>query len=436
MSDRQNIDHIHHISLQGAAMTLAATNIDQKHSDERQIFIGRQPIFNRSLAVVGYELLFRPGNVTNAGEFDSYTATVQVINNLLMEVGLNELTGGNPAYINFTKDLILNGAVKLLPADQVVIEILEDTDIDETLVNVIRELAENNYTIALDDFTYSDKWQPLIKLGKIIKFDVMQHSLDEINAQRKHFPNTNIKLLAEKVETKEEFDEFSKAGFDFFQGYFFAKPMLISQKGLSASNTETLQLLATLQNPDVEIEEIEALISRNLTFSYKLFKYLNSAAFSLSSNVTSVKQAVVYFGLARLKKWVSLLVLSIAKNDKPAELINIALTRAKMCELLADSTNQDDKDTYFTVGLFSLLDVIFEQPFDVVLTPLPLDDSVKKAIIAHEGKLGDALNCSVACEQCKWHEITFQKLNIQSIPRIYLDSMVWSQKMLSELEKT
>lgn len=404
-------------------------------SDGHNVFIGRQPIFNRNLAVVGYELLFRSGNVANSGKFDGSTATVQVINNLLMEIGLKELTGGIPAYINFTKELLLDGVADLLPAEQVVIEILEDIEVDEDFVETIQGLIKNGYSIALDDFTYSEEWRPLIKLSKIIKYDVMQHSLEEINAQRQNFPFSNIKLLAEKVETQEEFDQFLKAGFDYFQGYFFAKPIVISQKGLSSSNTESIQLLSALQNPDVEIEEIEKLISKNLAFSYKLFKYLNSAYFSLATEISSVKQAVVYFGLDQLKKWGSLLVLSLAKDDKPAELINIILTRAKMCELLASATNQKNKDAFFTVGLFSLLDVIFEQPINVLLGSLPLDDSIKQALTKHEGEFGAALNCCIACEQCVWDEINYQTLNIETIPRIYLDAIVWAQNMLSELEK-
>ncbi len=415
---------------------MPATSRAQEVKNRQNIFIGRQPIFNRNLVVVGYELLFRTGNSSSSGEFDGSTATAQVINNLLMEIGIKELTSGLPAYINFTKQLILDGVVDLLPPEYVVIEILEDVEVDNDFIGVIEELVKKNYTIALDDFTYSEEWLPLINLAKIIKYDVMQFSLEEINNQRQNFPTFKGLLLAEKVETRDEFDAFSKAGFDYFQGYFLAKPSVISQKGLSASSAELLQLFASLQNKDVEINEIEALITRNLTFSYKLFKYLNSAAFSLGSEITSVKQAVVFFGLERLKNWVSLLILSLAKDDKPVELINMALTRAKMCELLADKTNNNDKSTFFTVGLFSLLDVIFEQPFKVILNSLPLDDSIKLALTEHEGDLGAALKCCIACEQGMWNEIIYLDLNIEMISPNYLEAMIWAQKTLSELEGT
>jgi EAL and modified HD-GYP domain-containing signal transduction protein len=298
----------------------------------------------------------------------------------------------------------------LLPPDHVVIEILEDIEVDDELINVVRNLREKKYTIALDDFTYSDEWVPLIELASIIKYDVMQHSLEEINKQREESQCKN-KLLAEKVETQDEF------------------------KSLGDSSAQLLQLLSALNNPYIEINEVELLVGQNLSFSYKLFKYLNSAAFAVENEITSIKQAIVYFGLDRLKKWTSLLVLSIAKQDnKPGELINIALSRAKMCELLAEKNNDDNSDTFFTVGLFSILDVIFGKPLETILSELPLDDSIKQALTSYKGKQGDALVCCLACEKQTWGDIKYSEVSIETIQRIYLDSMVWSKTMMSELD--
>jgi EAL and modified HD-GYP domain-containing signal transduction protein len=415
-------------------VSLPITTEDSVVDSEAKVFIGRQPIFDRNLNVVAYEILFRSGNTSSSGQFDGAFATAKVINNLLMEIGLEELTGGLPAYINFTKELILDGVVELLPPDHVVIEILEDIEVDDELINVVRNLREKKYTIALDDFTYSDEWVPLIELASIIKYDVMQHSLEEINKQREESQCKN-KLLAEKVETQDEFNLYLEAGFEYFQGYFFEKPTVISQKSLGDSSAQLLQLLSALNNPYIEINEVELLVGQNLSFSYKLFKYLNSAAFAVENEITSIKQAIVYFGLDRLKKWTSLLVLSIAKQDnKPGELINIALSRAKMCELLAEKNNDDNSDTFFTVGLFSILDVIFGKPLETILSELPLDDSIKQALTSYKGKQGDALVCCLACEKQTWGDIKYSEVSIETIQRIYLDSMVWSKTMMSELD--
>lgn len=415
-------------------VSLPTTTADDIADHDPKVFIGRQPIFDRKLNVVAYEILFRPGNTSTSGEFDGSVATAQVINNLLTEIGLEELTGGLPAYINFTKDLILNGAVELLPPEHVVIEILEGIEIDEEFIRVVRMLREKKYTLALDDFTYSDEWAPLIGLASVIKYDVMQYSLEEINKQREKSQSKN-KLLAEKVETQDVFNLYLEAGFEYFQGYFFEKPTVISQKSLGDSSAQLLQLLSALNNPYIEINEVESLVSHNLSFSYKLFKYLNSAAFAVENEITSIKQAIVYFGLDRLKKWTSLLVLSMAKQDnKPAELINIALSRAKMCELLAEKNNEDNSDTFFTVGLFSILDIIFGRPLETILNELPLDASIKQALISYSGRQGDALVCCLACEKRTWGEIKYDELSIETIQRIYLDSMVWSKTMMSELK--
>ena len=423
-----------HLTKKNKDVSLPITTANDVPDSEPKVFIGRQPIFDRMLNVVAYEILFRPGETSTSGEFDGSVATAKVINNLLTEIGLDELTGGLPAYINFTKDLILDGVVELLPPEHVVIEILEDIEIDDEFISAVRTLREKKYTIALDDFTYSDKWAPLVELASVIKYDVMQYSLEEITRQLGEKKSKN-KLLAEKVETQDEFNLYLEAGFEYFQGYFFEKPTVISQKSLGDSSAQLLQLLSALNNPYIEINEVESLVGQNLSFSYKLFKYLNSAAFAVENEITSIKQAIIYFGLERLKKWTSLLVLSLAKQDnKPVELINISLSRAKMCELLAEKNNEDDSDTFFTVGLFSILDVIFGKPLETILNELPLDDSIKQALISYKGKQGDALACCLACEKHTGGEIKYNELSIETIQRIYLDSMVWSKTMMSELD--
>ena len=400
--------------------------------EKPEVFIGRQPIFDSNLKVIGYELLFRSSNLGAFDGTDGDIATSKLINNALMEIGLDEVVGEVPAYINFTKDLIVNGVVELLPNDRVVIEILETVEVDQELIDGVKVLAAAGYIIALDDFTFSDEWIPLIELAHIIKIDVMMHAIENVRKQLGHLQGCQAKFLAEKVETQDEYDMLKNEGFDYFQGYFFSKPVVLSAKELSSDNVSLLRLLAELQKPDVEIKDIEKLISHNVTLSYKLFRYINSAAFAVKAEVTSIKQIVVYFGIQRLKDWVSLMALS-GNQDKPTELIHTGLVRAKMCELIADETDVDDKDSYFVVGLFSILDALLDQPLDVILKQLPLDESINLALLESEGDLGNALRCSLSCEKCDWEEIKFSNITLVRLSDMYQEATSWSRQTLSEI---
>jgi c-di-GMP-related signal transduction protein len=400
--------------------------------DEPKIFIGCQPIFNSKLEVAGYELLFRSGAVNAFDGCDDGIATSQVINNALLEIGLDEIVGDVPAYINFTKELIINGVAQLLPADRVVLEILETVKVDQELIEGVKLLVEAGYKIALDDFTYSKEWDPLIKLAHIIKIDVMQHPVDKIREQLKHLEGSKVKFLAEKIETQDEYEQLREEGFDYFQGYFFAKPTIVSQKAMSAENISLIQLIAQLQSPDAEIDEIEKLVSQNVSLSYKLLRYINSAAFALNNKLTSIKQIVIYFGIQRLKDWVCLIALTGNKN-KPAELIHTGLVRAKMCELIAEEIGADEKNTYFIVGLFSILDVLLDQSLATILENLPLDTSINQALLELEGDMGKALQCSISCEQCIWDKIKFPEISIARLSELHMEATVWSRQSLSEL---
>lgn len=403
-------------------------------SEKARIFIGRQPIFDAQLEVVGYELLFRPGDVDAFDGSDGDKATSNVINNALMEIGLDEIVGDVPAYINFTRELINNGVAKLLPGDRVVLEILETVSIDQDLVDSVNELVYAGYTIALDDFVYSEEWVPLIKLAHIIKIDVMAHSIDEIREQFERFKGWKLKMLAEKVETQEEYNQLKEIGFDYFQGYFFSKPTVLSQEELSSDNLSLLRLMAELQNPDAEIDDIEKLVSQNISLSYKLLRYINSAAFALKSKLTSIKQIIVYFGIQRLKDWVCLIALS-GNKDKPAELVYTGLVRARMCELIGEEIDAREKDSFFIVGLFSILEALVDRPLALVLEKLPLDKSINLALIGGKGEMGQALQCAISCEQCLWSDIAFPDISTERISEIYMDATSWSRQALAEIEQ-
>ena len=290
------------------------------------IFIGRQPIYDRKLGVYAYELLFR-SEQSNAAEItDGDKATSDVIVNTFLEIGLNNIVNKRRAFINLTRSFFVNHLTVSLPKDRVVLEVLEDIAADAEVIQGVRHLSEQGYTIALDDFIYHKSLQPLIKLANLIKIDIMsldKHEVrDHVVALRKH----PVKLVAEKIETQQDFDYCMDLGFDYFQGYFFAQPKVIRGRRLPNNRIAILKLLRRLQDPDITPDQLEGMIAQDVAFSYRLLRYVNSAAYALSHNIETVQQAVVMVGLQTIKSWTTLLAMSQVDN-KPTELVVTAMVR-------------------------------------------------------------------------------------------------------------
>ncbi len=397
-----------------------------------EVFIGRQPIFDRNLQVYAYELLFRSGDRTQAGVVDGDQATSQVIINAFMEIGLNQIVGSHRAFLNFTRDFLMSDAPLPLPKDRVVLEVLEDVRIDTALVDAVRSLRKQGFTIALDDFVFAEEWRPLVEIAEIIKIDVMALDRDEIRAHVDLLRGFDVTLLAEKIESVEDLDYLQSLGFDFFQGYFLSKPTIVKGRRIPANHLATLQLLARLNDPEVNVGALDKLISRDINLSYKLLRYINSAFFALPRKVESIRQAVVYLGLREIKTWASLLAMS-GIQDKPYELFNLSLIRAKMCELLAQATEQPNTETFFTVGLFSILDALMDLPMDAILDALPLSEPVSNALTRQEGRLGEALRCAIAYERWDWDKICYSSLDADTLQAIYFESLAWTMRANANL---
>lgn len=394
--------------------------------EKRQVFIGRQPIFDRELRTSAYELLFRQANSGNAaGVFDGYKATSQVIHNALMEIGMDELIGNSKAFINFSRENLLDNTAELLPGDRVVIEILENIKVDDEIIKAAVKLVKAGFVIALDDFVCTEEWTPLVELASIIKFDVMNTPVETIRQYVSKLDRSKLKLLAEKVETQQEFDLYKQMGFDYFQGYFFAKPKTIQQTKLPDNHLALVRLLAKLQDNSSEFDEIERLVVQNISLSYKLLRYINSAFMGLSRKVESIQQAIIYFGMKQLKNWATLIAMTDI-NDKPSELLRMGLTRAKFAQHIAKEAGQPDPDSYYMAGLFSILDVLMDCPMESILEKIPVSDSIKSALIERRGMLGNALSCSIACERNDYANIRFANLDSGRINKIYLEAVGYS----------
>ena len=408
------------------------SSVQAAHSLEinSKAFVGRQPIFDRQGNIHAYELLFREGHTNAAGVIDGTRASASVIHVTLMEIGLEEIVGTKLSFINFNRDLLLSNIPEILPANKVVIEILEDVEVDAQLIGAVRKLKEMGFTIALDDFEYDPKWLPLLDLADLIKIDVLALSSEQIREHIELLRSYNVKLLAEKVETQADYDQLYEDGFDYFQGYFFAKPAVVSGKHLATNEVALLQLISKLQDPQTEIEEIEKLLEQDVSLSYKLLRFINSAAFGLSEKINSLHRAVIFFGFNQLRNWASLIAMASDKKHS-SELLRTASVRAKFCESLAQTSGSKEISQYFMVGLFSVLDALLDQPMEDIVSQLPLEDDIIATLIDHSGELGAALKCALACEQCQMRDIQFADIEPSEIYALHLDAMLWADNLVT-----
>lgn len=360
--------------------------------------VGRQPIFDAELRVIGYELLYRGSDNATTCTADSQMATAVVVTNTMLEFGLETLTGGSLAFFNCDAGTWRQELFELLPKDQVVLEVLEDAVVGE-VEPYVRMAKERGYRIALDDVVSASDREQLLPYADIIKLELPALSNEQIRDITRSNHRAGRKVLAEKVETQEEFDHAKQAGCDYFQGYFFAKPSTVrSERQLPQSHLQTLQLLSDLTDEKSDADTIADKVACDVALSVRLLRYANSAAVGCREKLSSIQRAVSMVGFETLRKWAQVLALSGLSNDKPSELMMTALTRARFCELIA-SRGRGSHPTAFTVGLLSLLDAMLDRPLSESFAELTLADDVEAALLDGTGELGTALALAKAYER-------------------------------------
>lgn len=396
-------------------------------------FVGRQPLFDSSLSVVGYEILFRGGPVPNRAIIDNENqATSQVILNMFTDVDLEEILGGKRALINLTRDLILEGVPTLLPPERVVVEVVETTRVDDRLVAALKRLRSQGYTIALDDWMAFSKLQPLLGLADIVKIDIQAFDPKRLVAEVGWLKTYGVQLVAEKVETYAELRRCRELNFDYFQGFFLSRPEILRRTAVPPNQLETLELITHMQDPNVEIQDLAAIIRRDVALSYKLLRVVNSAYYSLPRTVDSIRDAIVLLGTRQIGSWVSLINLAkIAR--KPKELTITALVRARMCELVAEVNGRHDGDAFYTVGLFSVLDALLDVPLDAALNALPLTPEVREAVADRTGVMGETLRGVIAYEEGDWDNAYCPGVTDGQLAAIFRDAVVASDEMWSKV---
>ena len=395
------------------------------------VFVARQAIFNRSKKVVAYELLFRDSPKNYFPDIAEGQATARLIMENQLNLGTRHITSGKKALINIGPESLKLDLCAFLPCQDVVIELLETIEPTDDNYELCRGLFHSNYKLALDDFVYKPQWERFLKLVKLIKFDIAITPLSEIQPiVTKLQAHKQIKILAEKIETQEDYELAFDMGFDYFQGYFFAKPTMIKQNDIDYNYGLVVAIYAEIMKQSPDIKTIASLFELDAALAYKLLRLINSGVFPIQSQISSLKQALVYLGHERLKKFVSLIVTAHTAGKKPAELMQVCVVRARFCELVAKKVNKSQSGEAFLTGLFSLLDAILDQPMSLLVEKLPFPDEIKTALLGDKNTLYYILNVVKAYETGSWWalEQAVLLLNIDSaiLPPLYQQSVDWA----------
>lgn len=395
---------------------------------EALALVARQPVYDSAMTVIAYELLYRESpTAVKAGVFDPRQATLRVIANAALEIGLDRLAGNLPVHINFPRELLITEALLPLQPERVVIEVLEDVPAEPAVLAGIRRLRARGHRIALDDYSPRRSDRALLDVADIVKLCIAQVVGDELERTVRELKDRGLKLIAEEVETVEQFEHCIALGFDGFQGYFLQQPQTFKAQRAPASKIGALRVIATLSDDETSIEEVEKVLSQDVALSYRVLRCINSSYYNLPRKVDSIRQAVVILGLDNLRQLCTLVSLQ-GFDDRPPILFVNMMTRARMCEQLGKLAGQQQTGAFFITGLFSMLNVLTGIPTAQILEALPLSPPVTAALLSEEGELGAALKCVRAYERGRWEQVVFAKLPQNVIRAAYVDAVFWAEQ--------
>ena len=397
----------------------------------RTVYLGRQPIFNSDLKPVAYELLYRGGDTDHSDKEDA-RASANVLINAFLEMGVQRVIGKARAFIHVTPEILDDDLLRLFDPAQLVLELMPDVAFDDALLATLDRLRAAGYGIAVDDLLVHDGTLPLLERAHFVKVDlaaVPAPELAEHVAALRRFP---VALVAEKVETHEQFAQCQALGFDFYQGYFFARPKLVAGRTMAEDRLSVMQLLAILHNPQSELSDVQAVIQQSVSLSYRLLRYANSAAFNLPREISSIAHATVMLGQRRLRDLATLLALT-GMSDKPPELTRTVLARARLCASLAPP-GRGNADTAFTVGLFSGLDALMDRPLTDLLADLPLAEETRLAVLERQGPFGQVLAAALALERGDFENVVLDMLDPKPTSQAYLEAVDWANQTIDEMQ--
>jgi c-di-GMP-related signal transduction protein len=399
------------------------------------VCVARQPILDLAGRVYGYELLYRSSSDATSCTADGDTAGARTLSDAVLALGLDVLTNGRLAFMNFTRSLLMNGAATLLPPTSIVIELLEDIEIDQDLIEACRSLHARGFALALDDFVPGSPAETLIPYASFVKVDVLAIPASERKKLAARLVPRGIRMIAEKVETAEVVQEARAHGYRLFQGYYFCRPKTFATSALPGRHLAYLGLLGALNREDLGVDELEDLVKHDVSLSYRVLRSVNSWLYGLRHEVTSIRHALVLLGIDQIRKWASVWVLAGLNSTGTQETVNVAILRARCCELIGDQlAGTEEGQSFFLLGLCSLLDVVLGRPMKEALTEMPLPAVINDALLGEPNQARHVLDAVLAYEQGKWNEATaameLLKLSPDLLPGIYADSLRWARELL------
>ncbi|MEA2430927.1 MAG: hypothetical protein QOI19_1400 [Thermoleophilaceae bacterium] len=381
------------------------------------VLVARQPVYDPTLKVVAYELLVQRGDGSTAVEEADASSTIS-------EIGLN-LVVGHPAYIPVTRAFLLEGFATALPPDRVVLAVKPDLQLDPAARDAVEELVASGYRLALIDYEREGALEPLLPIAHIVGIRVTGHDRGMLRAELGHLQERGVKALARGVEQHDELEVCLGLGFDLLQGYFICQPRVVSETGLEVLDVNRVRLLARLHDDDVDFDELQEIIGRDIALSYNLLRFINSAFFSLPRRVDSIRDALVLLGALNVRKWATLMALA-ESQDKPRELVVTGLVRARMCELLAGAYAHRDVEGAFTTGLFSVVDALTDRSMVELLSTLPLSREIIEALLNYEGSKGRILRAAVAYERGNFGELGDLPPSRTPLSDLYAQAVEWA----------
>lgn len=399
-----------------------------------EVFLARQPIFDKKMKVYGYELLFRSSKDNHYSAINPEDATSQVIVNSFLVIGIDKITEGKKAFINFTEKLLLNETPLILPKTHTVIEILEDVRATEDIIEKCSEYKKQGYMLALDDFSGLSKNIKLLPLCDIVKVDFSLVKYEDRRKISDIIKKFNIKLLAEKVETIEDYNQAMELNYDYFQGYYFERPLIIKSSDIPMASITKIKMLNSLSREGIDYNGLEAIINEDVSMSYKLYHYINSSIFGFKDKIDSVKRALVLMGKNEIYKWVALMLVRDFTGGYSEEIIKISISRAKFCELIAQELLKG-KNSYefYLLGLFSNLDALLNRPMEDIVKELTIPSVVKDALTGVQNTHYIVLRIVKFYEKAMWDEMVIEckkvKIDPQRVSYNYVESINWAQEI-------
>jgi EAL and modified HD-GYP domain-containing signal transduction protein len=407
-------------------------------STNETVYVARQTIVSKDCGTVGYELLFRNGTSNSFPDMCPDEATSRLITDAQLDIGIEKLVGEHRAFINFTEKSLLDKFPEYFNKEKIVVEIVETVTPSADVVAACMQLKDQGYRLALDDFDFSSKWSELSKLVDIIKVDIEGMDRDTLATRVREIRTDDVELVAERVETHEQFEFCKELGFDYFQGYFFSKPEIMPNRTIPSDRLSMVQLMAETSKHPMEFEKISEMISRDVGITFRLLKFINCPIFCGYAEIKSLDHALAYLGEKELRKFICLMAMAAIGSDKPAALLSLASVRARHAELLMRGLDeQASAGKAFLCGLFSLIDAVMNDTLPNIFASLPLDLSIKEALMGSEDTLGKVLHLVLAYENGNWKQVTDLCEDLElpetTLAHCYSDAVQWTRDFESAM---